>query len=410
MGLIQNIQKRDNIAIMFLFLPNILRWMPFRTFPLTIKLGVFPFFWPAIFYILYLLYTKKKAPTANESKIRGVIWTCFFLCPLVLLMNEGGSYASALWIQDMILYLVLFSFFFHTPSNSQLAFVKWLVIALYVYILLQMIVSSLGIYQFDENDVVQDGMRFIRSGTKAGDSNQTSVVLFLFMALITGFYSQKTKINLIIIAITIVAIAMGATRGPLIASTTYFVVFLFAQMKGSSLTQKIGSFLIAVTIVGAVVEYNVFADVLFRQQELAQTGNLTSNRTDFMKEAIDKSMADSPIVGVGQGRVYPPTDEISRIKENHNLNYSKYAGAPHNVWVLMLCEYGYLGFILLFYACIKLIKQMSFKEPITWSVILVFLVLFNTEAIIIHDQSLLLICFLIIAAIKKSKDCVTINT
>jgi O-antigen ligase len=336
------------------------------------------------------------------SKIRKIIIGAFLICPFLLVFNDSGSHAFDLWIQDMIVLGLMYAFTFHTPSDKQLRFIKWLIIFLYLYILLQMYASTLGLHVFNLNDAAADGMNFIRGFTKAGDSIMSSIVLFLFCVMITGYFINNRKLNIVIISLTLIAIAMGASRGPLLAIIGYFVVYMISVLKGRSFAQKLGLIIISSIFIVIAIQFNIFADVLSRQDQLSESGNVTSNRFDLIQASLEKAMNDSPIFGVGQGRIYPSTLELSRFYAAEG-SYSQYNGAPHNLWIVVLCEYGILGLLCMIGLFVLLLKQMNIRMSITWGVIFVFLITFNTESGVLRDQTFMLICLLITMAIRKNE-------
>jgi O-antigen ligase len=336
------------------------------------------------------------------SKIRKIVVGAFLILPFILVFNDGGNYAFSLWINDMVFFMLMIAFTFHTPSDKQLRFIKWLIIFLYLYILLQMYASVLGLHTFDLNNREIDGMNFIRGSTKAGDSIMSSIVLFLFCVMITGYFINNYKLNLVIITLTLIPIAMGASRGPLLAIIGYFVVYMIAILRGRSFAQKLVSIIISVILIAVAIQFNIFADILLRQEQLSESGDITSNRFDLIQTSLEKAMSDSPIFGVGQGRIYPPTRELARFVAAEGP-YSRYNGAPHNLWIVTLCEYGIVGLLCMIGLFVLLLKQMNIRMRITWGVIFVFLILFNTESGVIFDQTFMLICLLITMAVRKNE-------
>lgn len=401
MNFIRGLSYKPNFAVFLLLVPTIIRWAPFFPFKCTIQIGDFLFFWPSICYLIYIMMTPLNKASNDLKKFRFIIKVAFIICIMALILVEDSSHAFSLLIQDSVFFSLLYAFAFHTPTRQQLDFLKLPIIALYIYILLQMYAAVLGLYTFDDADVVQEGMMFIRAGTKAGESNSTSVILFLFTSIITGYYIKSKLWSLVIIGVTFIVIAMGATRGALLAMTALFVVFMTIDLQKQSFVKKLFLGMGVVAIIFVVIQYNILADVLFRQQELSAAGDVTSGRTELMREVLTKSMDDSPIIGVGQGRVYPSTKELARYIAG-SRKYSQYLGAPHNIWVLVLCEYGIIGIIGVLFVFYKIYKNLNMKEIISWAVIFTFLILFNTETVMIHDQSFVFICILFIMALYKN--------
>ncbi|MBN2730660.1 MAG: O-antigen ligase family protein [Bacteroidales bacterium] len=394
--------KREKIITYLLIVPVLLRWMPFRQFSLTFDFMGFPVFWPTIFFILYLVFSPNVKTDTSTLQLGKILKIGLLYSLLVLLLHENGFFAIELFIQNLLFYLVLFAFVYKPLSDRQLGYLKWIIVSLYFYILIQAMLSATGVWQIVEVEYESSYMSFYRARTKAGDSNQTALILTLFTYIITGYYSFNKSFKYFVLFLSFATISMIATRGSLLALSLYAVAFLYINLKRSKYIYKI--FIIIFIFIGSYVtiKKNLISDVLLRTTELAEDGNISANRDILIYGALNTAFKDSPIFGVGQGRVYPSTKDLARMLDGGKV-YSKYLTAPHNVWILFLCEYGIVGFLVLLIIIIKILNKISYKNVLFWSLFAFFSISMNTESVIVHDEVLVFVCILITCAIRSSR-------
>lgn len=393
MSRVIKLSKREKLTSILLFIPVIFRWMPYRPFPIVYFYDGFPYFWPSIFFLLYLLIQPPHYKTSVNNSAKKVLLVGLPLCVISLLASEDAMYSVELFIKVIFCYTLPLIFLYKPLSPGQLNYLKYLVIGLYFYVAIQAFLSATGIWQIVEIDYESDAMSFFRARTKAGDSNQTALVIVLLTILTTSYYSKRRMFNLCIIFFSFITIAMCATRGSLIVITIYLVSYLLVCLKGSPFKYKL--LIIASILYGGyyTTTHNIMGDVITRTNSLSEVGNISANRDVLILGALNNAFVDSPLIGVGQGRVYPSTKDLARAHDN-GLNYSKYTTAPHNYWIVVLCEYGLIGFILLLVFTIKYLKNLDYRIPISWGILGFIVVSMNTEAIIIHDEVLLFVCMM----------------
>lgn len=395
-------QIKEKIASILLLLPLLIEWTPGITGGLTWDMFGFPFYWPNLFLILYYTITPAIELSDLQQKFKKLILFILLYSPISLLLFENGDHAWGLYVVSLQFFVILFVFILKPPSLEQIIFLKWIIIILFIYLSAQMILSALGIWQYTDTEKLDSTMLYARASTKLGDCNQSSIILFLLTVIITNFYIEKRWINLIIIAITFVAIAMVATRGALISIFIYFLAYTLIGISQESLKYKLLIFVGAIGISVMVVRYNILNDVIARQTDLELAGDTTAGRDIRILQTINTSFNDSPIIGVGPNRVFPLTRTLTSAR-NSGLSISKYSTAPHNTWILILCSFGLLGFGFFMYITFCIIKRIDFHSPLFWAIICIFLVNMNTEAILLYGEILIFICLIITGALFKSE-------
>lgn len=399
---------KEKIASIFLLLPVILVWTPTVTSGLKFDIFGFPYFWPSFIYLIYYWLSPKRRLSQSSHIIVRLVTLVLLISPFSLVFFNNGDYAFSLFFHSLSFFIILYIFILKPPTENQIHYLKWIIIGLYFYVEIQAILSTLGIWQYSEVELEDKAMSFFRARTKVGDSNQTCAILYLFTILITSYYVKNTLLNLSIILLTFITITMCAVRGAFLTMIIYMFVYFYTLFKKSRLIYKFIFFIGITFIVGYVYNLGVFDDILLRSEILSSHGDLTAGREDRVDYVFKTAVTDSPIIGVGTGRVYPTTHTLAK-SSNDGFRYSSYIAAPHNVWVLFLGEFGIVGVICFLISAFLIVKKLSFKEPISWAVICVFLINMNTEAILIHGEVLTFICLLICASIYTSKNRVKSN-
>lgn len=395
----QNIEK---IAAILLLLPLLIEWTPGITGGLTWNILGFPFYWPNLFLILYYAITPAIELSDLQQEFKRIILLLLIYSPLSLFIFENGRHAWGLYLVSLQFFIILLVFILKPPTLDQILFLKWIIIALFIYLSAQMILSALGIWQYTETAKLDGNMLYARASTKLGDCNQSSIILFLLTVIITNFYIEDRWINLIIIGITFVAVAMVATRGALISIFIFFLAYTLINIWQESLKYKLLIFVGAIGMSVMVVKYNILNDVINRQTELELAGDATAGRDLLILKALNTSFNDSPIIGVGPNRVFPLTRTLTSAR-NSGLSISRYSTAPHNTWILILCSFGLLGLGLFLYIAFCIIKRIDFHDPLSWAILCVFLVNMNTEAILLYGEILTFICLIITGALLKTE-------
>jgi len=76
---------------------------------------------------------------------------------------------------------------------------------------------------------------------------------------------------------------------------------------------------------------------------------------------------------------------------------------PHNVYLTYLAELGYIGTVLIIIMYVIIIFRIGFHSTIGKIIPIIFLVNFNTEALIITAEVLPFIFFMLMVGVQNSK-------
>ena len=391
--------NKDTFAAYCLVLPNMMRWliMPALHINLTFSVLGVPFFWPCIFYIIYIACVKKIHPASHLKNMANIIWLMFLVCPLVLLFVEHGECFGGLYLEALNFYLIVFLFIYFPPREKHFKALFPFFAFVYLFLLVQMILSSFGLW----DNATSEGDIFTRANTTAGDSNQSTIIFFIITIIITEYYIKSSYVKIITNIISLGIIAITATRGAFLSMALYMIYFLYIMTKGKSLLHRI--LYTAAMVIGIMILFrnNVFTDIIIRNEAVAMTSDVSSGRMDRWSDCINLSFKDSPLFGVGHGRVFPTSKDLL-FERNRGLFLSQYAGAPHNVWILCLCEYGIFGIICMAAFVFNLLRLVDFKKMLSVGLLLVFGINMMTEACVIQEEILVLTGLLSCMSIAQS--------
>lgn len=334
---------------------------------LSVSFFDYSFLIPSIVYIPFLL---KAIINIKTDKITRISIAYIILCLLTVFVAEDFIF------QRFFISLLFFIPFFIISDikwdAEKIKILKYFTLFTFLFISLQVILSSLGLVKFNNTESNEIGL-YNRVGTTAGVASFTAPVLLVLFAILHTLYKNRL-IRLSLLFVVAIGVFLSGTRSALLVLViTLFINTIFV------LKPKYKVFLIILSIFLAPI-----IDDKFKVQETIEARN---------KNAKDYSNGD-----VTSGRVERWLYVYNKIKENpeslltgigggNTPYYNKYlktdlkpTSSPHNVYLAVLYEHGiillFLFFLILFFLAKKVLKNINLSTLIF---VFVIIVTFNTE-------------------------------
>src|SRR5574344_1453090 len=119
------LSAKEKIASILLFIPVILRWMPYRSFSIVTEINGFPYFWPCIFFALYMYIQPSYLRCKEENMSKKAMVLAIPLCFFSLLFSENATHFFELFIKCIFFYTIPYIFLYKPLSRTQLYYVKY---------------------------------------------------------------------------------------------------------------------------------------------------------------------------------------------------------------------------------------------------------------------------------------------
>lgn len=373
--------NQKNIAILFLFVPLFLHWLLpegeiWEQAFTTIGFGKFKYSWVCIFYVLYyLLYTPHKQ-NVKLLKLRLLFIIGLLLCPLVLIVADNGKYALELFLSAIPFFIVPIILITRPLNKEDLTFVKYPLLLVFL----------ITVY-FYVNSTFTNGFFGVNSRpiTLIGDTNASSFFLATMSCLISSIYCKSNTTRIFVLLFSFALIIAGACRGAFLFMFVICSIYLFQSLKKNRWYYKMLLVICIAAFVYICNHFELFSGLSSRTEELIGS-DITSGRTSRATFVMNNTWRDSPILGVGHGRVFPTSKDLLTLKNDQGLNISAYSAAPHNIYVLTFGEYGIVGIILLCIGLFYLLTGLNYNEYPSYIVLVLAFICGNTEAILYQDD------------------------
>jgi O-antigen ligase len=283
-------------------------------------------------------------------------------------------------------------------SKEEIGFTKWPMILCTLFLNLEVILYSLGILSYGaiNDSSVQSFGGVMRISTSIGAATGTAVILMMISAISVSVYKISKMLRWILLLIGTIGVFFTVSRGAIISWSVFVLVFIYVKyLRNVTLTKKIGSFISIAFLFGAFYFLGAFNPLIERNAEKGDV-NVTSGR-DVRVEAAMRMYHASHEIGVGLGQVFSDKSVSNIIKSNHKM-------APHNTYVTVLAEQGFIGAFLFILLFLVILFYLDRKNIMSFLFLLILLVNFNTEAIVLHAEYMAPIMFIAMISVKRVKN------
>lgn len=340
---IENQCKREKKAVFYLCIPLICKYvLPSGIEKLLMfDIGI-PFFLP--YFFLFIYYLKYGNREHNSTICLRILYIQLFFCIISWLLgdyNEGTHIAS---IYNFIYYYVAIIIgLTFAMSDYQKQIMSNIFACLLLFSCIQIIVISTGLVVLES--YAEEGAQVYgsvaRLTTTLGDTNNGGIALFLQAIIAVYLNRYRKKIFVALILAWVIASMLLVTKSVALAIVVMTVGVLFFYIKDVevSVNQKIKIAILAVASVIMIYKAGVFNPIIERVAEQYLAEELDSGREALQADVLSKVDENSLLLGHGPGTVYV-NQELST---KSVFRKSKFAGAPHNSYILQFAETGAIG-------------------------------------------------------------------
>lgn len=391
----------EKIAVLLLFLPLAMHWLlpegpVWEQRFTTITFGSFRFSWIVIFYVFYYFSYTKHSVNSRLRKVFILFLFAFVICPIPLVLVNHGDYAIGLFLSSIPFFLAPCILISKPPQRDSLRILKYplffvLIVTIYFYFHAVRETLNVG-FGVDE-----------RPTTLVGSVNISSFFLVILTCFISELYLKSELMKFSLLLFVLGLSLVGACRGAVLFMGLYILFMVLKSYKKTAWYVKVLLILTIASSVYFAYTSNLFQFLEMRNEELSEQGggDFTSGRGERIAYVLDKAYSVSPIIGVGHGRVFPSSKDLLVQRDERKFNYSIYAGAPHNAFVVAFAEYGVIGIILVIIGVIHILKSLDYRNNLSYIVLLMLFVMGNTEAILIQDDFWPLLWIIVALSTKK---------
>ena len=348
-----------------------------------------PFYWPNLLLIFFIANAK---PYKGSKLIKLLLFIQLIAVFWGVLLNRYNHTLAFLLSGNYYFYAFFIGICFSISEGQRYWISRFFSICV-ILLSLEVLLYSSGIltsYQGTELTTdLEDYGGIERISTTAGAATGTACDLYLMIVLCMMTTSNKKR-RLFVFAIGFVALLLTVSRGGIFAMFFYLAFSIIDRMKNTRHKSKI----VVTTIVALGVIYYVrlFNPFLDRLQVKNESSDMSSGREALAAMTLNNyyQNADVLALGLGFANVYPST-EIQ-----HAGYIPTWPGAPHNMYVLTLAEQGWLGLLLTVWIILIILFSVRKNKTLLFSLIPVFLILYNTETVIgVNCQELFIVMIIL---------------
>lgn len=404
------IERNTNIRIskdfwnaLFLVIPIALKVL----LPSALETMLTPGFWglhiflPNLFLLLFFLKSEKNQGQ-SRLKLLFVAQAFFTLFGFVLNDYEGRF---IILLSGNFYYLALFLGLFCHINDKEREYVGVLLSAVVLALDLEVLLCSTGILtMYNQNELTSQSVGgFLRVTTTAGASTGTACIVYGLTVICTLLIKNR-KYRIFVFVCGVVSALLTVSRGGIAAFAFYVLLWLFKTMKEN----KKGTFkyvFVLVLFLFIFYWFGFFDAIIERNNTLVNSKyGITSGRDEHIKRTmLDFQENGHFLFGVGISNVFPSIELRLAMQEGVKLLH---ANAPHNTYILILAETGWIGLFLSVVFWIMVIVQNRTNWKIISSLLPILVILFNTETVVAVESEYVLILSILLMLIfdKKRKD------
>lgn len=392
--------NRLDILPFLLVIPMISHWLLPEGIEQILYISVFgvPFYIFDTFYILYIAkYSKLKNRDYSKRSFVGRISLLAFLYLLYSFGNGIAQNVDGIFLQmidnQAFIYCALI-YLLYPLNRLQIESTKYLLIPTTILLCLEIFIFSLGLmtYSLDISSESYGGI--MRISTTIGAATGSAYVISCLGVICISIYNLSERWKFIILITVSLALLMLMSRTAIILWGIYVFYYIYKMyIRHASFTRKLGSILIAVVSIYAMYNYGAFDAIIERQEYSKSVDNISSGRDVLIKRSLQIFKASG---GWGAGIGQTHTDKSL----NNVVKMSQPCGV-HNFYLGQLSEEGVVGLILVILLLLTLIRNLDYKKPIAYFVLLQILLGFQTEPIYIEFEFVCLFFFLAMLSTKR---------
>lgn len=387
-----------------LVLPMVLHWLlPWGTeLKLYISFLGIDWYTPDFLYLIYIIsYFKKKNHPYILSSSRRVVLTIlggvYIMYGILSVVTKEVDYVPDLLVNNFSFVWLSLLFLLCPLTYRQLQRTKPIMVTSLIILVSEVLLYGLGIlhYTTAAGNTLQgqdyDGV--MRISTTIGAATGTALIIGLLGAVVINIYPFTKKARIALILLTTIGVYFTMSRGTSLAWTIYVAYDVYHNyLKGRSLNLKIKAIIAAFLVVAGVYFGGGFNPLLNRVNKMEQSGDVTAGRDGKFRSSINDINEHAPF-GYGLAQCLPEKAVEMKYRGAHH-------SAPHNVYILIGLELGYIGIALYLTFVLFIVTGISYKCSLSFYILLVFLINSNTESLVLDSEAMALLMFAVMTVTK----------
>ncbi|TSA24446.1 O-antigen ligase domain-containing protein [bacterium] len=330
-----------------------------------------------LMYLIFIIKNDFKIYAKNGIKVLFLInfLVVFFLSRILIsVFQETDISIRSLFslIEVYIPILVLLSIRFDKRTKD---LVSWLITIFLILLDIEVIIYSLGIITYTGiyGEFFIEKSLLARIHTTIGAATSTGYMLFFLFLIV--FLLSKTKLKILSLFLTVIAIFSTLSRGPIILVCIFSILYFFKDIKSNFCHNRFrrlfNSFILILLLFILLFNLGIpgYISSRFSHSGRAHVSNL--ERVERFNKAVKNfKYSKNCLFGTGYGSFLPRFRRYKQIDAQHILSYN-----PHNSFLVLLNEVGLLGIFFILIITFIVIKELYRKNDKVFVTIFLFSIL-----------------------------------
>lgn len=395
---------RDFLLGAFIVIPMISHWILPWGGELNLYLDIFgiAFYLPDCLYFVYLIEKNRQAKQFNiishsSSAILILLLSVMVCYCSIILALKNIPYAFNVIINNLSIVWLSFVYLIYPLTPRQLQSTRPLMVGALLILVGEVILYGTGILYYNVGSVHLQGQDYggvMRISTTVAAATGTALIIGLLGASCLCLYDWTATKKIILICITSLGVFLTMSRGTSLVWGIFILFycykFFFSNYRG---IKKFRSLLGLSIVVFVFYWAGGFNPLIARTEQMEESSDFTAGRNSKFDKSM-KMIESSEPWGYGLAQVLPE----KAVEKDFRAPYHF---APHNMYTLIAIELGYPGILLFILLIIFYISIISFKQPLSYYIILLLLINANTESVILDSEYASLLLFAIMGTSKR---------
>ena len=375
----------NDIGIALLFIPMMCKWLLPPGIELLFYVCLFdiiPLFIPNLLIPLSVFFLERKPAGAHLSFL--LIFD-FCICIISLLVNGTEYWVSTIFGECFYIYAFLLAVNYTFYEKKRIFL--WAFIPL-IILTIQVVVYGFGFATLKDPNANNQFANVLRVYTTVGAATGSGCIVVM-LGIISYYTTPYKKIGMASLLIALVASALLMSRMPFVCISCFLLYVMIKDFKKDRKKTVVFALMLVLTYLIGVF------DPIY--QRVINKDDFTSQR-DVLIERVLTDFKGNELLGLGIGNVFA-TDEFSK-----NGIRPIYVGAPHNSYILLLCEQGYLGtFIFMLFLALLLYECWLQDKQNVFTIFLLLLTIYNSETVVLTNPEFVFLFAILIMLCRSNR-------
>lgn len=338
--------------------------------------------------------------TRRQACILVLILISILCYSMVQLALKGIDYAATIIINNLSFVWLTIIYLLRPLTPKELARTRPLMLFALLFLVGEVLLYGFGVLHYTSatNDELlgQDYGGIMRISTTVGAATGTAVVIGLLGAINLTIYKLSMCSRIVLIVVSTIGVFFTMSRGSSLVWAIFLLIYFYMHFfKHYRFAKKVKSTIVLLVCLAAFNSLGGFTPILSRIEHMNSSDDVYASR-DSKFEISKKMISESEPWGYGLAQVMPEKS----VEKDH---WPPYHFAPHNMYTLVTIELGWPGIILFIRLFMFLLALLSYRNPLSYYIVLTFLITGNTESVLLDSEWAALLLFAVMVASKGMK-------